>query len=316
MTQGQRPMGVRGLRFAQGRNAWHRATGDEREMYVCPLCGWGFTKPTLQMKPPLLTLEDVPSRAAGGRPLVLTCGSCNHKAGQSIDAAIAAREEVRRIQDALLHKKATYSRPGRMEIDGVETQVDIKMAPEFTTVVLPVRRNNPTVLDQQVRLWQERSGTRDLKFKLHFRVPGYDDRKALLGDLKAAYLAAFAVFGYHWAFHPRVHIVRQQLWEPDIECITQAWLPNHEGRTGIALMKQPVSCLVVSLRDYEVILPWITGPDDIYAALATASTEGPFTATVEHFDWPTRPEMMIDFDERIPVGVLKPAPSFEPKPYA
>jgi hypothetical protein len=297
--------------FRQGTEAWRRATGEERGIYVCPLCGWGFTPAALEMNPPLLSLEDVPTRAVGGRRLVLTCRKCNSKAGHGIDKAVAARDEARRIEDALLRKKTSYTRPGRIELEGLVTNADISITPLATTIIVPVQRNNPPIRDEQIRLWQERTSKRNLNFTLSFPLPGFSERKARLGDLKSAYLAAFAVFGYHLAFHPRMHIVRRQLWEPDSELITQAWLPNRKGRQGVFIMKAPVSCLAVSLRLHDVILPWIEGPDDAYAAVAAAFDVDHFTATVVPYNWPLRPEMLIDFDPTVPIGCLKPALSFE-----
>lgn len=297
--------------FVQGAEAWQRATGDDRAIYVCPLCGWGFTRIGLELNPPLLSLEDVPSRAVGGRRLVLTCRSCNSKAGHGVDKAVAAREEARLLEEALLRKKVSHSRAGRIELDGLETHADVNITPDSTTIVVPIERNDPKIREQQLKLWRERAAARQLKFNLSFSLSGYDERKARLGDLKAAYLAAFAVFGYNLALHPRMHIVRRQLWEPESLLITQAWLPNRKGRSGVCIMKQPVSCLTVSLRLYDVILPWINGPADVYSAVASAFDVDRFTATVVQYDWPLRPEMLIDFDPDVPVGSLTPPVSFE-----
>ena len=41
---------------------------------------------TVDMLGTLLSVEDVPPRHSGGRPLVLTCKACNSTAGHSIDA--------------------------------------------------------------------------------------------------------------------------------------------------------------------------------------------------------------------------------------
>lgn len=297
--------------FSQGAEAWSRATGDDRGIYVCPLCGWGFTPAALELNPPLLSLEDVPTRAVGGRRLVLTCRNCNSQAGHGIDKAVSAREELRRIEDALIRKKTSYSGPGHIELEGLVTHVDVDITPDATTVKVPVQRNNPKIRDEQIRLWKERTSKGNLQFDVSFSVPGLSERKARLSDLKSAYLAAFAVFGYHLAFHPRMHIVRRQLWEPESELITQAWLPNRKGRHGVFIMKVPVSCLAVSLRLHDVILPWIEGPDDVYSEVASAFDVGHFTATVVPYDWPLRPEMLIDFDPKVPLGCLTPALSFE-----
>jgi len=58
-------------------------------VYVCPLC---ITRDRLQafhreaLATAQLTVEHLPPRRAGGRPLVLTCAACNHGAGTALDA--------------------------------------------------------------------------------------------------------------------------------------------------------------------------------------------------------------------------------------
>jgi hypothetical protein len=47
--------------------------------YACPIC--------LRISPSdaTLTVEDVPPKSVGGRPLILTCKSCNDAAGATLD---------------------------------------------------------------------------------------------------------------------------------------------------------------------------------------------------------------------------------------
>src|SRR5262245_31174488 len=52
----------------------HRGTG-----YGCPLCLRIYPSPSA------FTVEDVPPKSVGGRPLLLTCYDCNSKAGHTID---------------------------------------------------------------------------------------------------------------------------------------------------------------------------------------------------------------------------------------
>jgi hypothetical protein len=298
--------------FQQGVAAWQRATGDERGIYVCPLCGVGFTPVALELTPPLLSLEDVPSKAAGGRPLVLTCRQCNSTAGYGIDKAVAAREEGVRIADALLERKGTYTGPARVVLDRLQTNAKIKITPDATILSLPVEKNDPYLRERQIAELKQRSGAGNLELNLNFPQTGHEDRKARLGDLKAAYLAAFATFGYNWALHPRVNVVRRQLWSPKINLITHAWLPRHQEQPdGIFVMKSPVSCLSVSLRVFDVLLPWINGPEDVYSAISAVSRDPMFSATVVPFHWPKRTRMLMDFDPDVPPGSLQPPLSFE-----
>ena len=55
--------------------------------YICPICFDPFFEKDLDISiPNYLTLEDVPPASLGGRPIVLTCKSCNSKTGHDLDA--------------------------------------------------------------------------------------------------------------------------------------------------------------------------------------------------------------------------------------
>lgn len=49
--------------------------------YVCPICLRAYGEDALKLG--YLTLEHVPPRKLGGRPIVLTCWKCNNSASQS-----------------------------------------------------------------------------------------------------------------------------------------------------------------------------------------------------------------------------------------
>ena len=48
-------------------------------------------------------------------------------------------------------------------------------------------------------------------------------RDAQIGDLKLAYLAAFALFGYQYALHPRLDPIREQIRNPEEQIVEDAW---------------------------------------------------------------------------------------------
>ncbi len=58
-------------------------------MYICPLCLRGYTKVALdQSFHNPLTIEDVPPKSLGGKPLLLTCKECNSKGGYLLDSVL------------------------------------------------------------------------------------------------------------------------------------------------------------------------------------------------------------------------------------
>ena len=74
--------------MASGRSEALPRTGD---YYYCPCCMGRYGREALSNG--LLTYEDVPPKSVGGRPLVLTCKSCNNTAGSRLDAQARLREE-------------------------------------------------------------------------------------------------------------------------------------------------------------------------------------------------------------------------------
>ena len=54
--------------------------------YICPLCIRLFTEKDLdQAVKNCLTLEDIPPKSLGGKPILLTCKECNNESGTKLD---------------------------------------------------------------------------------------------------------------------------------------------------------------------------------------------------------------------------------------
>lgn len=57
--------------------------------YICPICGNGFLGEALdQSYVNPLTLEHLPPKSLGGKPLILTCKNCNNTSGYKLDKAV------------------------------------------------------------------------------------------------------------------------------------------------------------------------------------------------------------------------------------
>jgi hypothetical protein len=99
--------------FATGAKAASLHFKADQDVYICPLCGRGFL--IQAVIDGTLTLEHVPPKSLGGKPLVLTCKDCNNDSGHSIDSAAALRKDMESIQDIILHGKEDMKpRPAEM----------------------------------------------------------------------------------------------------------------------------------------------------------------------------------------------------------
>jgi hypothetical protein len=141
-------------------------------------------------------------------------------------------------------------------------------------------------------------GSGSANFKLTVSVRFSFDRSRV-GDLKSAFLAAFAMFGYRYAYSQRLDLVRRQIMQPDDELIDSAWWTAGPALTEdpmLMVMKQPFPGVLVRLRSVLVALPWITGPDDFYAAVRQAFSAGSAaTQTLDILRWPTSLHMLGDY---------------------
>jgi hypothetical protein len=125
----------------------------------------------------------------------------------------------------------------------------------------------------------------------------YDEQLLRASELRAAFLVAFAAFGYRYAFNPRLALVRQQIRTPLTQvidgwsvAINQTWDGWH-----LVLLTEPIPAVLVKLGRSDVLLPWLSSPLNFYDALATIyRPNGPLRVSGEEVEWPTTLVMVLD----------------------
>ena len=209
------------------------------------------------------TIEHVPQQALqGGRYVtVLTCHSCNKKAGDTFDHAIV---------DAL---KGEYG--GAIIVDGKRIPIrlsasrhDTKKRTHSESVGHDAMRKGETsnegpvymvlshpATPQEVHIWSEshllpRIGEEG--FQLQWRQRPHPE----VGLLKSAYLALYALLGPIYAKDPAVAPVRKQIQEPNSKILTDYTfnVPIRERWICIAYVR-PRSCWAVFLDGNLILLP-------------------------------------------------------------
>jgi len=78
--------------FRYGSKAIAKYRNGDSSIYYCPICQLGYCEASAITGE--LTLEDVPPKSIGGKPILLTCRKCNSSAGHIIDAAIANKNKL------------------------------------------------------------------------------------------------------------------------------------------------------------------------------------------------------------------------------
>ncbi|WBB70588.1 hypothetical protein [Micromonospora sp. WMMD812] len=223
--------------------------------YCCPCCCWAFGPDALDSRE--LTIEHVPADSVGGRGTLLTCRSCNNKAGEQLDVYAANRENLIQFLDT----KATSKRYRVvMDADGIPLRGSAWFENGTLRIQGVDKQNHPLVRDQHIAKLNEfvdsETTSPPLTFKV--RVEKISDARANLSWIRSAYLVAFCAFGLPYIINPIMAELRDCLDKPGT-CTTPIRIARDadapKGRRVLALMKDPVESIVVGLDAYNVLLP-------------------------------------------------------------
>jgi hypothetical protein len=251
--------------------------------YICPLCERPF--PRTAIFDGTLTFEDAPPKSYGGKPVALTCKGCNNASGSALDAPLSTLDS------------AAMS-PCRIGINGVEVIAYQEIRPDGRFFAIPENQNNPTNREQFFRGLE--NVTAKPSGQLTYKWDTVKRRRADLAWLKAAYIVAFARWGYSYAFSPAFRIVREQLRRPDENIIAQFKLENRKSPRGtrfIIYVREPreLEGVAVGMGQHVVLLPADARDMTIYDRLAVALNEKvSLTLTGDTYHWPTSPTHSID----------------------
>lgn len=217
--------------------------------YICPIC--------LKIINDIneLTYEHVPPKSLGGKKLCLTCRCCNSTAGYTIDSAMHREQGFRNFLSPNGHRSRV-----KIEVEGQVINAEMFQEPNFTNIkILP--NNNPAVANQvEERIMDSGSAPPSINITVW---GGYRQKEADVGYLRAAYLAAFAKFGYRWIFTSETHIIRRQIQNPRDTLIQnfRVGLSHKSGHTpdGFYILKTPLTALLVRIGNNAIYLPWPRG---------------------------------------------------------
>lgn len=191
---------------------------DIPDSYICPLCTRQFTIIDLdQASNNCLTLEDVPPKSLGGKPLTLTCKECNNTAGSLLD------EELR---------KKMITHEFLEGVTGAVVDAKIRMDEELSVygtlsyrssggLNVHLYRNGPKAAphkSQCIPRATEHLRDRNLQ-KVQFNTNSYKNQNAEVALLRIAYLIAFCTFGNGFLFNENLGLVREQIQRPDKEIL-------------------------------------------------------------------------------------------------
>lgn len=276
--------------FRTGTAAIRQYIGTD-EYYLCPLCFIGFPECDIDY----LTVEHVPPQFIDGREIMLTCHNCNSTAGGTVDGHLHRRAKLHQFRSLALGDETSYDGKVRMTVNGETINVKAYRDADTGMIrIVPQRQwNNPEVYDRVV-------ASQMMEFQLTSGIH-YKKRWAEISELRSAYLAAFAKFGYRLICHPTFDFVREQIANPDCK-ILDRWSASVDPSlppNRMLFEVQAPHCIAAQLDSTVVFLPIPGRSDDLYKWLGKIDKR---LFHCESVGWPTTMELLHD------IAVTSPLP--------
>lgn len=288
--------------FERGCAALQPLLKDPKDIYVCPLCIRGFSRQAVEHR--VLTWEHVPPGSIGGKRIILTCSQCNSGGGAALDAAAHRRAQHNQFFEALALRTSDFE--GHLKLHMSDEELNTRVIIRGTEVTIEILggHNDPAAIHRVLESLEKHveEGTwKDTEFKLS-TIYGFKQRRSQLSDLRTAYLATFAMFGYRYIFRPELKQVRDQLHHPEQELLPktfQTYLGWNTGRErSIWIIRDPVPLLYVQIDRSAIVLPSFEVPGEPWTKLTeNLSNENQVTLRGQPEGWPIGPRFKLDLPE-------------------
>ncbi len=178
--------------------------------YACPLCLDLFERGAIEAVE--LTDEDVPPKALGGRPTILTCKSCNNGGGTTLDAHAQREDALFRLMAGVPSRRSVL-----IHLAAGDHAVPLKAHIDGKGVMQMVGNPNAAHPDANSAVWQAldaaaEGGEVDIRM---LATNVFEPVAANISFLRSAYLASFAIYGYRFILRPSMERVRLQIQYPE-----------------------------------------------------------------------------------------------------
>ncbi len=296
MTYNERRLKI----FQYGSAAIAKYTNGDSSLYYCPICGVGYPESSI-IAGKDLTLEHVPPKSVGGKPILLTCRQCNLSAGDKIDVCTASNrkfEEFGRVVCGQENGTIPF-----VTLSVAEFSIATSICTERSFDIVPLPNANPPATIEKYKAYLGNLAANNVngfEFKLSM-TQKYDHRFYKLSHLKSAFLLMFAWLGYRYAFDPRLEVVRRQIQEPENDILgTRFWIEGNESMplNKVMFLRNPLPMFLVSFDGFSILLPSLNHTGDIYGTLPSLWEKGrrvTLEAQLLLSSWPNRLQMKLDY---------------------
>lgn len=272
-----------------------KLTNNTVSNYICPICVNLFDKKSITNK--TLTIDDVPPKSIGGKPLVLTCKSCNNDLGSKLDSQIKNYQDFVESVKTISTGKGQIINKVKYQVNGQEANAICRMNNSEISLNFLKKINNPKNIINIIDFLDSQtiSENRDFKFSIspnvRFHIRYFD-----IALLKTAYLIIFAKLGYTYIFHNNYKIIRNQIINFDKEIMKNFIVRLNDNIKGfnIFISKSPFKAILVQINNAVVVLPTITSTNDFYAELSKYN-ENKINFETDPLVWPNEIELVNDY---------------------
>lgn len=282
----------------QGRGNQLPPTGS---YYACPCCLVAY--PRLAITDRILTIEHVPPKVLGGRPMLLTCAECNSDSGANFDA----HAEQKAVADAFVRGRVSHRKVRATSyIDGIPLRGTAESTEAGISLVGVPKQNDPkaqVAYLEALEAHAERGTPKpDFSFTIHTR---FDEARARLSLIRAAYLAAFAALGWSYILRSVMQPIREQLNNPEGQILDTYIFRDPDSLAAtrrVLLVDDPdeLRCVAVMLGEHSVFLPGLWNPmtwDEVAAAFCRRREAGDrlnVNLRGKEAPWPKWPTYFLD----------------------
>ncbi|MDW7694576.1 HNH endonuclease [Flammeovirgaceae bacterium SG7u.111] len=253
--------------------------------YLCPLCFEVFYEKDLDSSlSNYLTLEDVPPKSLGGKPLTLTCKTCNSRSGHELDNHLLNRlleldshsflpnsktDTTFELNGNEVNGTVEVDKEGKLKLEVQTNRSNPIKAQKFNEDLIPPRTiYNPLFYPDKVF----DNGFKTLPFSLKFKKTS-NERRAEIALLRVAYLLAYSVLGNGFYINGALYKIREQILNPDKKIIPDVfWIkyefPKQMEGINIITLPKELRCFLVIFRletksisrQFAIVLP---GPSEL-----------------------------------------------------
>lgn len=254
--------------------------------YICPLCLQSFKVDDLKTITDYLSLEDIPQKAMGGHPLLLTCKKCNNRCGHEIDHFL--QTEIDHEDEVSIHSEKGVR--GTLTTKGITINTMIRKKENGIMICNILSRQNSPIELYKFNEEIEKLGENWRKsVRYQVEEKNRNPIRADIAILKSAYLLAFYMLGYKYIFNSNLSPVREQIFCPEKEIISNYIINRGSGlplelTDGVYVAEfreKRFLAVIISIKmkeskkmhRYAVALPYFGVDEDIYNVIKDADDE-------------------------------------------